>query len=157
MPISEKHNAVFIHIPKTGGQSVSSMLGISKSRANYYSDELTHMTVGMLDKVIDLTGKYIFTFVRNPYDKILSEYSWRMRNRTSAIFNEPTKDLITFDQYMETLLDRWDGMQDAEWRTRAHVMPQHMYIDNRVDMYRHELFTTQSGSSSSVSYIISSY
>ena len=83
---------------------------------------------------------YIFTFVRNPYAKIISEYHWRMRNRSSAVFNEPTRDMVTFENYMELLVYRFPHMMDVEYRTRAHITPQHMFIDDRVNIYRFENF-----------------
>ena len=141
MPL--KDNAIFIHIPKTGGQSVSSLLGINKGdRSKFYADELTHLTIQMLDDRMDISGKYIFSFVRNPYDKIISEYGWRMKNRTSVVFNEPTKKLITFDEYMDVLAERWDKM-DGEWHTKAHVSPQHKFIDDRVEVFRFEWFESE--------------
>ena len=141
MPISYRHNVLFIHIHKTGGQSISALMGISRGRENFYAEELTHLTVKMYEDHLDISDMYLFTFVRNPYDKIKSEYAWRMKNRMSVVFNEPTKHQMTFDKYMETLYERWPIIPEKEWRTRAHVMPQHVFIDDRVEVFRHEEFT----------------
>lgn len=141
MPIDFKHKAVFVHIPKTGGQAISHYLGIGRNiKKNLYADGLTHMTLPMIEERVDITGMYIFTFVRNPYDRIASEYSWRMRNRTSAVYNEPTRDRVSFDDYMELLLYRWHQLS-KEWRERAHVVPQVEYLtDERINIFRHENF-----------------
>jgi hypothetical protein len=140
MPISFTHNCVFIHIPKTGGQSISKLLGIPKgSHKHYYAEGLTHLTLPMIEEKVDVSGKYIFTFVRDPYDKIKSEYAWRMRNRHSQVYNEPTRKQIDFPEYMELLLSRWDKLVPA-WREKAHVMPQVSFLDPRVNVFRFEEF-----------------
>lgn len=141
MPISYKHKAVFVHIPKTGGQSVSSMLSIAKhSVPNLYAQYLTHLSIDLIEKRADITGKYIFTFVRDPYTKILSEYDWRMRNRHSIIYNEPTDQLMSFPEYMDRLYYRWPMLDDVNHHEKAHILPQHVFIDERVDVYRFENF-----------------
>jgi hypothetical protein len=127
------------------------MLGIGKGiRQNYYAEELTHLNIFQLEKHIDLIDKYIFTFVRDPYTKILSEYNWRMRNRSSVIFNEPTRQQLSFIEYMELLVDRWEGITSGEdganykyYRTKAHVLPQHTFIDDRVEVYRYEDYDSE--------------
>lgn len=141
MPISDKHKVIFVHIPKTGGKSISSLLGISSSNSkNLYLDGLTHLTADMIEQRIDTDEYYWMAFVRDPYTKILSEYRWRMSNRHSAVFNEPTKEHIPFDRYMETLLSRWNNMESVEWRQRAHVMPQWMFLNDKVNVFRYEQF-----------------
>ena len=141
MPISHKHKAVFVHIPKTGGQSVSSMLGIAKnSVANLYADMLTHLSIDLIEQRADITNKYIFAFVRDPYTKILSEYDWRMRNRSSIIYNEPSDQMMSFPDYMNRLYYRWPFMGEVEHHLKAHILPQHTFIDERVDVYRFESF-----------------
>jgi len=148
MPISRRHNAVFVHIPKTGGQSVSQFLGIEKgSKDCFYKEGLTHLTLPMIEERVDIKGMYIFTFVRNPYTRVASEYVWRMRNRSSAVFNEPTRELLTFSVYMETLLKRWDNIKlttdHARWREVAHVIPQVTYLDDRINIFRFEKFKAE--------------
>ena len=152
MPISFSHKAVFIHIPKTGGQSISAMLGIQKQDLKqYYGRELsngqawkdglvlTHLTLEHLKTRMDISGYYVFAFVRNPYTRIISEYNWRMRNR--AKFEEPTKIMMHFTGYCELLLNKWDKiMANPNITERQHVTPQHEYVDSSVDIYRYENF-----------------
>jgi len=65
---------VFIHINKTGGTSINSALGIIKK----------HLTA---KEVIDLVGKknfskvFSFAVVRNPWDKVASQYHHRIRTQ----------------------------------------------------------------------------
>ena len=106
MPISHELKTVFIHVPKTGGQSISKMLGIPKGTPhNYYWEGLTHLRLSAIRDRENIEGYYTFMFVRNPYDKILSEYNWRMKNRHAITYNEPTREYMEFSEYMETLLE----------------------------------------------------
>lgn len=140
MPISYDLKTVFVHIPKTGGQSVSALLGITKgSIANFYYEGRTHLTLPMIKEMQDVEGYYAFTFVRNPYNKIISEYNWRMRNIHSVVYNEPTRERMSFTEYMETLLQRWDNLVPA-WREKAHVMPQVSFLEPGMDVFRFERF-----------------
>ena len=140
MPISYSLKTVFVHIPKTGGQSVSSLLGITKgSMANFYFEGRTHLPLSMIRDMQDIEGYYVFTFVRNPYDKIISEYNWRMRNIHSIVYNEPTRKRMGFEQYMETLLSRWDKLVEP-WNEKAHVMPQISFLEPGMDVFRFERF-----------------
>ncbi len=97
--ISHHHKVIFVHIPKTGGQSVEQMflddLGLSwderaaltlrpnKDRsigpnrlAHLYADEYVskgHVTQAQWDSYTK------FAVVRNPYDRIVSEYLYRFQ------------------------------------------------------------------------------
>ena len=92
MPISHKDKLIFIHIPKTGGGSIEKTLKIYGTENNgdlkpnlnilygiSNNKVLQHLT---LQEILEITkNKFndykIFTFVRNPYDRIVSEYLWR--------------------------------------------------------------------------------
>ena len=94
MPISHNYKTIFVHIPKTGGAIIEKTLEIfgvdnnGSLKPNYeilygVSDGkiLQHLKI---NEIIDLTNnKYVeynlFSFVRNPYDKIVSEYLWRIQ------------------------------------------------------------------------------
>jgi len=68
-----KRDFVFIHINKTGGTSISKAIGML--RKQHYTAQET----------IDIIGRekwdraYKFTIVRNPWDKVWSHYSYRVR------------------------------------------------------------------------------
>ena len=76
--IDHKNKFIFIHIPKTGGSSIESIFhpsiitktGICKDIPN------KHYTLDSLlkNKEIELSKFFSFSFIRNPWDKILSHY-----------------------------------------------------------------------------------
>lgn len=70
--ISDQHKAIIIHIPKTGGTSIEKALNMKIIKGR-------HLTVGNSKKVYG-DGKYdkyfTFSFVRNPWDRMASIYSY---------------------------------------------------------------------------------
>lgn len=95
MPISDRLNCIFVHIPKTGGTSVEKALdlfgpwqeenritlfGSIKSndlQENILSNFLQHLTYPQIKKLITYKQQQYFSFsvVRNPWDRLVSTYS----------------------------------------------------------------------------------
>ena len=74
---------IFIHIPKTAGTSIEQFLkDNNKNELEYLgvrnNRSLQHLTALELSKEIPYVFKiyYKFSFVRNPYDRLLSVYYW---------------------------------------------------------------------------------
>jgi len=62
-----------------------------------------------------------------------------MRNRLA--WDEPTGRLMSFDDYCELLLSKWDNaMANPNITERQHIMPQHTYVDSSVDIYHYESY-----------------
>lgn len=143
MPYFKKNdpnvNLLFIHIPKTGGSSLelyfSSKFNIplnNKSLFHLIKDEqllnkhlqinscLQHMTYNEIDKYsetfgIDFDGIVIITIVRNPYERIISDFFY---------FN-----LITVDSTKETVLNILKTYMMSN-NYDNHSIPQHKFITN---------------------------
>jgi len=94
MPILHNAKIIFVHIPKTGGGTIEKTLGIygNDNNGNWEADHsilygryknkfLQHLTISEIKelkkKEFDTYRKV--SFVRNPYDKIISEYLWRIQ------------------------------------------------------------------------------
>lgn len=94
MPISDKYHCIFVHIPKTGGSSIEKALdlfgewkiedrkklfGLIQSddllEKKFLSDFLQHLKMNEIN-TINLSKKnyYSFSFVRNPWDRMVSIY-----------------------------------------------------------------------------------
>ena len=94
MPILHSAKIIFVHIPKTGGGTIEKTLGIygkdnkgslspdhSILYGRYKNKFLQHLTI---NEIKELNKKEFesykkISFVRNPYDKIISEYLWRIQ------------------------------------------------------------------------------
>ena len=83
MVICHNKKCIFIHIPKTAGTSIEQfikdndrnpiiLLGVRNGRSMHHFSALEIKSL-----FPDLFKKYYkFSFVRNPYDRLLSEYYW---------------------------------------------------------------------------------
>lgn len=131
--ISEKYRCIFIHVPKTAGQSVEQffleLAGLSwDNRAplllrynpdpNRGPQSLAHLTAAEYVDCKYLTpgefnSYFRFSFVRNPWDRLVSEYRYR---------NYAEK--YSFKQFVLEGLPAKDPYSDAY----RHVMPQSDFI-----------------------------
>src|ERR1051325_4646004 len=81
--ISHSHRCIFIHIPKTAGNSVNRVFGVGwqdHKDLQRYRDELPKETFERYFK---------FAVVRNPWDRLLSDYNDQLkksRPRESKLF-----------------------------------------------------------------------
>ena len=94
MPIFDE-NILFIHIPRTGGSIIENKLKETYTMEFYGPDasglSLQHYTANeILRENIDINKMFSFTFVRNPFDKILSTY-----------LHHGIKNTESFDDYID--------------------------------------------------------
>jgi hypothetical protein len=95
MPVSKQLNCIFVHIPKTGGTSIETALdmfddwkieqpqklfGLIAStelqKHGFLSAFLQHLTFSEIQTIsTDWQDFFSFSFVRNPWDKMVSMYS----------------------------------------------------------------------------------
>lgn len=91
MNINNLHydDVAFVHIPKTGGQSV--FVALNDKHLNYhnYTEYANHDPLFVLERENDLRRCFKFTIVRNPYSRAYSHYRHFNRiNSTSHTFLE---------------------------------------------------------------------
>jgi len=83
-PVNEAHNDfVFIHINKTGGTSIETALGL----------KLEHKTAQ--EKIWQLgistwQNRFTFAFVRNPWDRVVSHYHYRVETNQTGLGTQTT-------------------------------------------------------------------
>ena len=124
--ISHTHKFVFVHTPKTAGQSLYKNLGgwsrvspqgfdkgLKKYRHHFTMSE--YLEHGYLD-----SGKFElyfkFGFVRNPYDRILSEFKYAKR-----IYSKFKKDFKYF-------VKRPWGNSRRHSTIKQHIRPQYEFL-----------------------------
>ena len=88
--ISHKHKFIFVHIPKCAGTSIESIYNVwddKKSEEKFYVGK--HRQHHYLDMVLKnnpgCESYYKFTFVRNPYSRILSEYMYIKKTMNNGV------------------------------------------------------------------------
>ena len=110
-------NFIFIHINKTGGSSIEKALNLP----------FEHITA--LERIRDLgrekwDSKYSFTVVRNPWDKVVSQYHFRLQTNQSELGARP----IDFGTWVRLT---YGDKDPAYYDDPKMFMPQSDWITNR--------------------------
>lgn len=156
MPIFDKYKTIFIHIPKCGGSSVNTMMGIHEIfdknrmkgwmheqvrkgdkeimygntiRKGYYY-ELDHsLFCHILEKHPEKCLNYFkFAVVRDPYERILSEFFY-FNDRFIKKTNDKPED---FKKFIFELKSRWNEINTMDHYKYSHFYPQY-YFTNILD------------------------
>ncbi len=104
MPVNFDKKIIFIHIPKTAGESVEKFFDMQSQDSLFnprsiYNYSPQHYPVDFLKKIIkEYDRMYKFSIVRNPYTRIVSEYFF-INNQTQSDFNP-----IEFHNWLELFL-----------------------------------------------------
>ena len=108
---------IHVHIVKTGGTSVRRALGLG---------EKVHRTVGEIRAVLpddEWEAAYKFAFVRNPFDKVVSQYLYRVRKNRTHLRSRP----MSFPDWVRlTLAERDPRYRDVE----RPFLPQTEWLDD---------------------------
>ncbi len=146
MPYLLEEKLIFIHIPKTGGTSIERFFeminldnffsaswdqeitpfinrygSLTKSKNIYFEPQ--HYTQDVLsDLILDYQSYFTFTFVRNPYTRLLSEYFWLKK----------IAKLPSPNQFDEVDFHNWCINYLKEINS-SHKIPQVSYLDNQID------------------------
>lgn len=95
MPVYEtsKGKVLFIHVPKTGGSTITyelrrhhpSSMNTNSPWPGYHSTP-QHLHSGPLTEIFQPGAfAYVFMVVRHPVDRVCSEYSWNQRTRSIKV------------------------------------------------------------------------
>jgi hypothetical protein len=140
VPIFEtpRQRILFIHIPKTGGTSIQNWLsqyvdmGFSATMAPTTLKTCPqHMGMGDLRVLMGtLKWDWAFAIVRDPYDRMESEYFFR-----TSIYKNPTGHLPDFSTWVLHHLRKTDT---NPFQLDNHLRPQTDLLDSDVRVFRFE-------------------
>lgn len=96
--ISREHRICFIHIPRTGGRTIRTLLEKQINDLELIGDlhSSAQETINIFPEVKDY---YKFTFVRNPYDRLVSIYSQINTQMEHPDYNEIRR--LSFIEFIE--------------------------------------------------------
>lgn len=119
MPVYPNLKCIFVHIPKTGGQSISALLREVGVRRLADGDiELEHITVTMIQKRIQYDNFFKFTVVRDPVDRMMSEYRFSKQNNYRPYLLN-SQDL-SFNRFVQ-------AVANLDLSGMTHAMANHLY------------------------------
>ncbi len=134
MPVFDSHKLIFIHIPKNGGESIYRYMGYPHLDHRKPNNTLVygvtkhfclqHLTCNQMVKHGFVSPEkfqeyYKFAIVRNPYDRLVSEYFWKGMNWQER-YN-------SFEKFVRALPKLMKLVQ------YAHFIPQHQFITDNND------------------------
>lgn len=134
MPISNIHKLCFVHIPKCAGSSVETALDMKYPECLYtnykyklYSVTAQHLFLSEICKEITESEKYdIFTIVRNPFDRLVSEYKHYSKNWWAREFHG-----MDFEKFAKTVFSL--SKEERIFKFDNHLEPQVDFL-NRPDL-----------------------
>lgn len=131
---NREHGFVYLNNPKVGCSTVKANLWSAASGRPVAEIRQEHVVEGSPfdDEISRLdwaeTG-FVFTFVRNPFPRIVSAYLDKLVKRSDQVWNDfarrlgvDAQDQISFNQFVEMIADIPPERQDPHWR------PQHANI-----------------------------
>jgi hypothetical protein len=158
--IGYQSKAVYFEIPKTGCSTIKKSLQaielggeeIPKERVH---DKATSPLASLYDdiawasKVLEDPGYFKFTFVRNPYDRILSTYldkiytnMWE-KQRMSQKLGFAFEDEVSFLDFLRLVEQQEPLKMDIHWKAQREMLPANLEILDHIG--RFENFTAEWG------------
>jgi len=117
MPICHEHKCTFFHIPKTAGISVCNALGIGEENIGH-SRELVLTS--------DIVNYFTFTFVRNPWDRLVSAYCYLMQGGRNRFDVQDKLKYLGNCSFRECVLRLDDIREQQHFQYMSYWLPRHV-------------------------------
>ena len=136
--VDEELKVIFVHIPKTGGESIEQAFGINMNSEKSTGVALKHAS---LDTILSATGlRYpleeylVFTIVRNPYTHLLSFYFYHKYDLPESIGQKFLELEDSFQRFIDNLDQYFGGTHNlAINRENGPHMLSELTCSNRID------------------------
>ena len=114
--IDFERKVVFVHVPRTGGTSIEAAFGLIEQ-----SRKIHHFTATENEKLLKKKGEnpedyYWFSFVRNPWDRVISAYFQKTNRHIGQMYGHS----------LEHFLSQWNGISGKSEHSRTQLG----YLDN---------------------------
>lgn len=119
-----KAGCIFIHVPKAAGTSINHAL---------YGRTLGHYTISEIEAQFPRLVEqcFVFSVVRNPYDRLISAYHFAKKGRTVDMgMSNPDQYQIPEFGTFESFVNQWLVKQDL-YSVDNVFRPQHLYVCRR--------------------------
>lgn len=119
----DETKSIFIHIPKAGGISIIKSL---------YGEEANGFGHPTYERFLRMYGKkqyesyFKFTFVRNPWDRLLSAYNFLKKGGMNHLDKQFSDDVLKNYNSFESFV--MDGINETNIEKWVHFIPQYRYI-----------------------------
>lgn len=145
MPYNLNSNLFFLHIPKTGGSSIERCLGLDQLKGGYKFKYIKnnktilcksspqHLTLDILEDAIENFSNFKhFTIVRNPYDRLVSEYhfSYDSRVNNKIMLDLKSREILSFNDFIKHIfLNLTEDQRQISFDN--HFVPQIRYTQGK--------------------------
>lgn len=112
-----KNNYCFIHIPKTGGTTIEDIFFNKNGKWSNHSD---------ITKYINHYDKFIFSFTRNPYLRIISVYNYFINGGNQT---KKDRDYVNKHISINDFLEKYDENNIPHLKTQYSYLQESPYIN----------------------------
>lgn len=132
MPITNLYKTAFIHIPKTAGTQIEKYLGTATVEEGWRAWNRSPQHRRASEYTIP-EDYFTFSVIRNPYDRMISEYLWRGRKN---LYWRHRKNIPneTMEQFIIRFIETWEN---SWWDNHANPQSWFLDIDN-IQIFRYE-------------------
>ena len=133
MVLCHEKRCIFIHIPKTAGTSIEHYISEKERFTLFYrgissaNRSMHHYTAIELQKMIPQYFReyYKFSIVRNPYERLLSEYYWTPLKEAGYKHGKSKDDFLKYVSHVIKNKTYFDNIYND------HFLPQYLFVMNK--------------------------
>lgn len=141
--INQLNKVIYVHPPKTGGWSIINIYGAKSPLSDHDGDTRfecfpNHHTMQFYsNRGFDLGNYFRFATTRNPWERVVSAYSWLSSNAMNRLGKQRDGSEYTFEKYVSHLAsDRIELTHDknnSQW-THPNCVVDYISVDGSVSV-----------------------